>query len=350
MALLFMDGFDNYTGEPEMQRGGWTGGAAPSTTVLRRSGVGKSVWVSSTGYMLRRTMPQKSTFLMGVAAYFTGFRASANSPSYGFSFWDSPNDSQCQVLLTPLTDGCIVAGRDLTELGRTAVGVLQLYTWHFIEVKIVISDSVGEVHIRVDGTPVLDLTGKDTKYTANAWVDKIILSVPATSAAVYCDDFYLLDTTGSAPCNDFLRPVFIDSLVPDADGNYEEWSRSAGSDSWALVDDPGDQDDDTTYVYTSTHKAKDTFSLGALPAGGPIKAVNLKLIARKDAASPPIKIRPMARLGGADYIDTVHQNLPESYTGKWKIWELNPADSQAWEPTDIDNGEFGFEMLRTTTV
>lgn len=84
-------------------------------------------------------------------------------------------------------------------------------------------------------------------------------------------------------------------------------------------------------------------------AGNPL-AVNLKVIARKDAASPALKIRPMARLGSTDYIASEHQNLAEGYLGKWKIWELNPADSQAWETTDIDNGEFGFEMLRSTTT
>jgi len=49
-------------------------------------------------------------------------------------------------------------------------------------------------------------------------------------------------------------------LRPDAEGDTEQWSRSAGSDTYALVDEES-SDGDTTYIYVSTINAPEAIKL-----------------------------------------------------------------------------------------
>jgi hypothetical protein len=83
-------------------------------------------------------------------------------------------------------------------------------------------------------------------------------------------------------------------------------------------------------------------------ASGVIKAVQLSIVARKtDAGEAAMK--GFYRSGGTNY-ETDEFTLTDTYGIHQKIWEDNPADSNAWEESDIDQGEFGVRAMFTTTT
>lgn len=218
-------------------------------------------------------------------------------------------------------------------------------SWYYIEVKCTLGNGTsGSFEVRVDGQAVITQNGVDTS-NQNGLVIASLQFNPA-SAVPYYDDMYILNSTDAsatqgAANNDFLGPLRIATLYPDANGNYSQWTPSTGS-NYQNVDDPAYPNDETDYNTSGSTDIKDSFSLSTLPSDVyDIKAIQVNLRARKtDVGSR--SIRPFLRIGSTDYNGT-DVSLSSSYGYSMEIWGKNPSSGSAWAVDDIGSMEAGYE-------
>lgn len=140
-----------------------------------------------------------------------------------------------------------------------------------------------------------------------------------------------------------------------------EWSRSAGNDNFALVDDPiGTPDDDSTYTWSpeGLELLKDLFSFTAfnVPAGSEIINVRVWGRNRLMIAGGDTHIRQIIKVDGIIYKGAEKTVYWGGYTNTQHIWTTNPDTGQPWTVDDV-NGisanplqTFGYEKFCNRTI
>lgn len=235
-------------------------------------------------------------------------------------------------------------GNGAAYLGETASPVLTTSTYYYIEVKVTIDDSAGEIVVRVNGTEVLNLTGKDTRNGGNASHDRVQFIGTAFSANECFDDVYVTDDgfIGDSGCE-------VHTLMPTGAGNSAQGTRG-GADSganWSQVEEVG-PNGDTDYVEESTNGEKDTYALADLSTSHThVKAVKAWAYAKLSAAGNRA-IYNEIRTGGSDY-DGNSKALSTSYDYYEHVWTQNPNTTADWTPSEVDGLEAGFEMASGST-
>ncbi|MEO5498995.1 MAG: hypothetical protein ABIR46_00680, partial [Candidatus Saccharimonadales bacterium] len=326
MALLFMDGFGGedilFKWDPNSQ-GISTASASPRVP---------GCFYGNTNYSsIYKTFTASSKIIIGL----------------GYS----PNDN---ALITFSGDGGtirhITVVRDNTT-GRLqirrgdyngtllATGTQQLFAgmWNYVEVSVTISDTVGEVHVRLNGSLTDDvLYIGDTKNGGTAsTIDKVTINTAGGRLA----DVYILDGTGPVN-NDFLGDVVVRTLSPSGNGNSSQLVGSDGNstDNYLLVDEHPYSASD--YVGSATVGQKDTYAMADLPAGvTTVYGVQINSMMMKSDASLA-QSRLLLRSAGTDYAG-ITRALTTSSIGYYELYSQDPATSAAWTPAGVNGIESG---------
>ena len=230
----------------------------------------------------------------------------------------------------------------------TPGGLMASNAFHHLQMKILLSNTVGRVQIRVDGSltdnydsgAVLNTTDNGVTYTGVR-----IGGMGFTSGnLIYYDDLVIMDSLGTT-CKDFLGDIRVEALEPTAAGNKQQWTLGAGSSNYSAVDDGATPDDDTTYITSSTVNQIDTNITedSALPTSGIVHAVGMKLLAKKDQPGNRT-IAPVTRISGTDYVNSDLTVNQDSYTYRPEAWEVSPATAVAWTITELNGAEFGVKL------
>ena len=226
MALRFIDGFDHLVTADITKK--WT--VLVSSMIISagngRRGTASLRCANQTVSYVALTLDSQPTWIVGFAHRFTTMPASATD----LLRWYDTSTQQCELRILPT--GALQVTRNGTALtGGTTTNVLTLNTYQYIELRLVISNTVGEVDIHVDGASWLALTNQDTQNSANATANTLRLGVIQSTAVgnLDLDDFYICDGTGSAPHNTFLGDSRVDTLLPSADGTSQQWTPSNAS-------------------------------------------------------------------------------------------------------------------------
>jgi hypothetical protein len=245
------------------------------------------------------------------------------------------------ILLLP--SGQVQATRAGTVLGTSAMAVpITPGSWHYIEAKATLSDTVGVVQIKVDEVLVVNLSGQDTKNGGTKTVfDRLDLGI-GTGTSPHYDDLYICNGAGSVN-NDFLGDCVVETLYPNGDGNYSVLVGSDGNSvsNYALVNET--TPDTTSYVGSSTTGDKDSYAFGDLThTSGTIKGVQTRILAAKTDAGAR-SFRSFARSAGTDSGGT---DIPMSttYTAYDEVRETDPGTAAAWTVSGVNAAEFGFEV------
>jgi hypothetical protein len=335
MALLFTEGFDWTTTLSELTRK-WTALSSQTGMSIETSspltGAG-SLSITASLRHIEKTVASSATLISGVRIKPTTL---GGQP---ITFLDSAT-IQVDVLLN--TNGTLSARRGgSTVLGTTVEQVVFLNTNHYIEAKVLFSDTVGTVDVHVDGVSVLSLTSQDTKQSANATASTVRIG---SFALGLFDDVYICDATGSIR-NDILGPQKVYTLLASGNGNSSQFvgSDADSTDNYLLVDE-ADTDDDTTYVESSTATERDDYAFGDLPDTlTQINGVAINALAKKDDAGART-LDLYTRISATNYDAALDATLAESYTNHQYIWEQNPDDAADWANADVDGANFGIEV------
>jgi hypothetical protein len=339
MALLFLDSFDHYATADILEK--WTGTISGAPTISAGNGrrSSASLNLGSNASVSKVLTPSGPTVISGLAYKFTSLTQR--------SFIGVTNGATPQMALVINIDGTISAYRGLdipasasgTLLG-TSVVALSSGIYYFLEMKFTLDDVAGVVEVRVDGVPILTLTGVDTNNAgSNAWN---VFKVGSSSTHVFqIDDLYVLDGSGAAPLNTFLGDCRVDARYPTAEGASSAWTPLSGTDNALMVDETA-PDDDTTYNSTSTVGATDTHVVQDAPVPGAVLyAVQLN-ISHKKSDTGACSLAPVVRHAGVDQVGTGF-NPGTSYLYTCIPYGTNPGTGVAWTEAGFNAAEFGYK-------
>jgi len=332
MALRFADSFDHYATADVLTK--WTSMVAtPAIGATGRNST-SGVRLNASGTTMTKTIDSQATWFIGFA-----FKV-GTAPAATAAILQIIDDVTLHVDLRLSAGGILSVTRNGTNLG-TGTAVLAVGTYYYIEIKVTISDTVGVAVVKVNGVTDINLSSQDTRNGANASADRIrLVGIVATTDF---DDFYVCDATGSAPTNDFLGDVRVETILPSGNGNSSVLVGSDGNstDNYLLVDETA-PNSDTDYVESSTVGDKDTYVYGNVtPTTGTVYGVQVLPFAKKTDAGAR-SIVSVARLSATE-VDSTDKTLNTTYGYLPDIREAKPGGG-VWSITDVNNAEFGVKV------
>lgn len=332
--IQFIDGFDHYaTGDITLKWSSISGSPTINVTGGRNGGGGMEF--NAVEYAEKAITGTPATIIIAGA-----FKVSALTVAQDIiKLMDA---TSIQVKIRIRTDGKIEAFRDTTSLGVSAAAVFTAGAFAHLDCKITINDSTGSVLVKSGGVTHLNLTSQDTKNTANAYVTSVRIGGDGTDT-VSVDDFYILDTTGSAPQNDQLGDCRVSVSSPSAEGTYSQFTPLSGTDNSAMVDD-ATPDADSTYNSSGSVGVRDSYGMTPMTdiGGATIYGVQANVIARKDSTGTR-KVRAFARPVSTNHFG-ISQALTTGYVAYREIWQTNPETTLEWAESEVNNTQFGYEV------
>jgi hypothetical protein len=346
MALLWIDGFDNY---------GVTAGAAPSPTGVLARKYGTVAQESAMriyagrlgGYCISMyngafalaspVLTTDATLVVGLALKYTNLGSSTgpfvrfdDGANWGMSVWLSTGGELA------------VRNRSSAQLQITSGLELAADSWYYIEFKVVCG-ATGSYSVYVDGVEVLSATGVDTRATeGHDYCGTFRLYAPNYSGAThYFDDLYCLDGTGSL--NAPLGNCRVSTIRPDVAGDSAQFTPDTG-DNYARVAETV-CDDDTSYVEDSTSTHKDLYGYAAL-AGivANIKGVMVCTDCRETDATS-FSIKTVCKSGATESDDTGLSVGSTNYVTRRRVLEDDPNTTDPWDKDDLDAAQFGVKVV-----
>ena len=333
MTLLCIEGFDHVS-TAQIGDKNWANANMNIGSSYGRFGGQGLVCTSSVGvYGWKDFGVNKSTIYFGVAIKKTESGVITFNTSYPLiGFRDESNVYQVKLHITP--DFAITAYQgDNTLLGISSDGVFRDLAWNYIEAKITISATVGEVTVRVGETQVLNLTSQDTKNGSD-YIRQIYFSPVYASKNTNFDDMYVDDAQFHGDCR--IRTFVPDSISP----TNNSFTASAGNKDECVDELPSNEDTDYIVSDTLNHKQGFGITTGVL---GTVKAIQINNHCRLDEAGTR-KIKSLIRSNGADYTGIETGVISADYNFESEIWETDPDDAAAWTQTKLEAAEFGLEI------
>lgn len=357
MALIFVDGFDSYMTNADLQKkytsifdntnpypvSSWRN--TQSTYVQPRFGAGQTLYYPNYAHWVTRnpiiTGIQMTTVIVGFAVY------EDNTTYYNAHDWIefvAPDNANVHNI------GINGAGQPYSWNSVTGyvtgTSIFPLKTWVYVEAKITLGNP-GTVALRWNGQPVSGIANPISQRTNNAtwtYYSGIRLGMNSGSQAtsIYYDDLYVCDGTGSVN-NDFLGDVRVSTLYPQSQGTYSSFaSPTSGSHVSALSDLTPDYD--ASYLTGVTPATQDTYLFSRLPTGATVKGVQETILARKDDAGAKT-FATYVKNGASEQQGVLTFNALDTYTYYLQQMDQNPALAVPWTPSNFNSSEFGIRVV-----
>lgn len=333
MSLLFWDGLDHYANNTDLraragvvQYANSSGGPATG-----RNGNGKK-W---TGNLY-------PTFFQRIADQFIGASLTfGGSDVFVYCMDTVANDVQVVVIFRIRNFTIEVwRGNQVTLLYRSANNAWATNTDNFVEVRVKVDSSVGTVKVSMLGTVLVNLTGQNTKQTANATWDQAQIIGPDA-----IDDFYYGDTTtgsGSFPCNDFLGDIRSYTSFPTSNGTVQ-WTAFANA-NWQEVSEVA-FDGDASYNLSSTVNQQDLFNIGAVPTSiSGILGFQITAALRKDDAGART-VANVLKSGATTSVGTARSMTDTNYVYWSEQFILDPNTAANWTRANINAAQIGYKVI-----
>lgn len=232
-----------------------------------------------------------------------------------------------------------LAGTTTTSTNTT----FQVGQVYYLEVAVYTHNTNGAIRIDVDGLNDSDvtLTSVDTLGISGADIGDIEFN----SDAIIIDDVHVEIGTGtSIGSGDMLGPLVVRTLYPQSDGTHTDFSLSAGSDHYALVDE-AQANEDTDYIHTSTASDRDSFNfdLSDLGTVDTIQDIQLVTSIRKEDPGTARTANQFSITTGPTTTDESSFAVGDNYVFERNIRETNPGSAAAW--TTSDSLEVGVRLV-----
>jgi len=336
MARIFQTGFE--MGSREVVTGDSGGSVVTTPTGGAYSAYAFKTFVLGSNTHMFLLDSSTGEFYCGVRMHRPSATGYPGSSERTINFVSPNGTTNLQVRLQPSGALDVVRGNAGTTIG-SGTTFIPLGAYFYYEVYGLISDTVGKIQTRINGTDDIALTtGLDTRADAAAGgdlVDRFAIGGVA-SADLWIDDIYFNDTTG-AENTGFSGDIRISAYIPNAAGDVTGLTATSGS-NYAAVDERP-PNDATDYVYDSGTSNYDLYNIPNTSGITSVQAATLWLRAQKsDAGAKNIahKIKSAATEDtGSDIA------LSTSWTYYGKVYNVDPTDSNAWTAGKIDALQIG---------
>jgi len=334
MSLRWFDGMESWDSAQDEIRYDVGSAVQSSNSHSGRFG-GKSKGLSK----ITKSFDNQETWIVGVALITTVF---TTSPGTFLKIYDGAT-LQCYVNVSTLGIISIKHGGTDAILGDTGSWRFKPYVWHYIEVKVTIGNS-GAFELKVDGKVRIAAGSGDTQNSVNAYANKITL-YSISGESIDIDDYYICDGATDPPWDDFLGEVKVVTKFPNAISSIPltDFTSSTGiTGSNYLQVDEHPHDSDTTYNYSSVTGACDMFNFNTFGLST-VYGVQINDVARKDDVALR-ETRNVIYTGATGPFYGEIQTLTATYVANVDMFQLDPRTSVQWDPTELDNSEFGYEV------
>ena len=329
MSLLFIEGFDHYTTPSQkwLASGSSTIAAGPA-----RNGAG-GITLGAGGNITKHFGGQYAEMIMGFAWKPNG----AGSGQDICRFMDS---SSIQMTVAENANGSYSIKRNATIINTSAIGLITLSAWHYIEFRVLFHGTAGSYVLKVNGVEIFNVTGVDTNQSANNFATGICLFAGGSSAF---DDVYVLTTSGTYN-NTFLGDVKVETLLPNGVGSFDDWSPVGAIANWSANDEAA-PNSETDYSLGDLGDSL-LFAMGNLAAvSGSIPGVQISAFARKDNAGfRSVKQLQKPSAGSAVQV-SADIPLLDTYGYSPRIYDRSVAESNAaWTIAAVNGMQVGAEV------
>lgn len=333
MALIAMDGFDNYsTWSNMLQRRGvlqWTtSGYTNNSIVAGRNGIGKAL--SCATYNNSPTASLSTAMTEG----FVGMAMTGQSAVY---FIDGiSGTTQCSITFDGTYGKITAANGSGAQIGQSAVNAFNPSLFSFFEFHVAIG-SAGTLEVRVDNAPVLSLTGVNTKNASASTFSAVKMGNGTV------DDFRINDTTtgpGAYPNKSWLGDLRVVDLSAISNASVA-WTPLTGA-NWQQIAEAL-FDGDTSYNATTAVGAQDIFNFAALASTiDQIVGVQVMGAYRENDASTHTIAQHLS-IGGTDHVGTASQ-LAVTYAFLADLYPVNPTTNASWTLADVNAILAGYQL------
>lgn len=221
-----------------------------------------------------------------------------------------------------------------------------LSQWFYFEFKVDLLTSSASYEIRQNENTILSGSGANLANSGANGGDSIGWGYHASGTVTF-DDIYILDTTGAAPQNTFLGDVVSVHVLPQAEGHQNDFTPSTGTNNAALVDDPSTAASSADYVSSDTNGQEDYYTFEDIPATGLGTIFGIRISGTFAMASTGSRVVRYRYYNGSSEFtigDNVASATP-SLVELPQVVQTNPDTTSGWVKDDIDNGEFGVEVV-----
>ena len=338
MALLMCDSFNFYS-TSHATLGKWSSNSGTITASAGRWSTNNALGFSNAQSAVTRTLsPSGSTCIVGVA-----FKVNALNVDRQFLQLYSSGTSQWYAYVEN-TSGLIKIVRGSTVIATSSVAVAAA-TWNYLEIKTLLSTTVGTVDMQLNGISVASVSGVNTANAGNTTFTHVQIGCLFNLAGGHqhdFNDFVVMDGSGSLN-NNFLGDVRIDPHFVTANGNSNDSTPSTGTNRAANVDDTT-PNGDTDYNSLTAANQVDTMTLQDLiRTGSNILGMQVSIYAEKTDAGTAT-IAPVIRAGGTDYVGTT-QALTTSYGYFNQVYDTNPATGARPTEAEFNAFELGYKRI-----
>ena len=287
---------------------------------------------------------------MGFGLRFNTHSAAVNSGAQGLYVELGP-DEQCHVeLQSDVSLGFrldIYRGAVLiASSSRFAFGV-----WHYFEIELTVRTGTnGTYEIRHNG--VLDVSAGSVNLAntgGDGWDVFAFRYTSNLSSILRYDDMYVNNGAGATNIS-FLGPSVVEGLLPNADGATIQWTNNGTGNNFTSVDDVSTSAPDDTGAGgtngSDTNAQIDLYAFEDLQQiTGTIHAVQIGIqLGMASAGTRTVR-------GKYRDPDTTVVNLDShvvdatSFDEFTQVLDQNPNSAAAWDIADIDDGQFGVEVV-----
>jgi hypothetical protein len=350
MTLQFCDGFDtgDFLAKWSSQSISGSGGAQTASTDTP-FGAGKSLSFAATTAgssnvnRLNQTIPAAGTFYLGFAFKVQARPVGGSSDGPILKLFGDAGATEHLRLNVPISGTPNWTRAGLASLGALTTSIV-VGQWYYLEAKITISDTVGEITTHIDGNADTSLTSIDTKNAGtNSSIDTIAIGnwaggASTSGAGVLFDDLYVCNTAGAVN-NSFLGPIRIQTLSPNAAGT-DTGLTPVGASNYQNVSDQNV----STYNYSSTTGTRDSYALPDLAAGTSAVLAVKNVLAGQTSDAGAGAFKPVVRSAGTNYYDTTATLGATNKVYSQAIRETDPATSAAWTIAAVNALQVGAEV------
>jgi len=355
MALLFMDGMDNYSADSDITDRWDTVAATGGTnwTVQTTGGVdgGGALQCQDDDIDLVKRIREAGTTgedEIRIAFWFKSSSAPGGDDQL-FAIWEADSDEgtsnlQCEVTSSG-TLQFTAYGSILNVSGSETTTNVCDGTWRFLEFHIVIADT-GTLKILVDGVAEVDSTSVDTYVSGTISTNVIVFTGPQTDMTI--DDIIIWDDNAGDSFTGELGSVYrIETLRPNGNGDSSQWvgSDADSTDNYQLIDETAR--DTSDYVGSGTDGNADLYAFGNMSATvSSIKAAVVSgHVALDGAGAEGFRLNAKSSSTTTNGSDKVSEGV--SYALYQQAFTLDPATTAAWTQSGIDSAQFGIEKRST---
>jgi hypothetical protein len=217
--------------------------------------------------------------------------------------------------------------------------------WHYVEFKLVISDSIpaDSCVVKIDGFEVLNLPeGTDTTGLGdpNWGFSRIRLG-----SNVFYDDIYVCDTVGTEN-NDFLGDSRVDVIRPAGDGTYSQGTPTTGTSHYSLVNQV--QYNPTVGIVLDTTEDKESYTMSQLlPSGivsNDVHGIELATVAYNLDGSGSKRMGKLVVQGSSELeLNDSNDGISTSASFNFQITPVD-ADAAQWTVNSVNNAQFGIVL------